>query len=168
MCKLGNAYYIECKLSMTRKYISFRLFFVAVSIVVLIAGLFIWRAHCAMTAARQYVSDVSQLRVGTSGFEDLARIREKYAAYSETGQPCKVESCVAKFRFSNGLPIRIYQDRPAFLYSVLTLSNGLLTGVGIGAVCYGSGIGAGPRPDARIRSKSGVRGTFQGGPQYVL
>lgn len=96
-----------------------------------------YRAHCAMVAARQYVSDVSRLQIGVSGAHEFALIRDKYSRYTEIDPDCRDEECV-KFKFDNGVPFNIFRARSAFLLSVLTLSHGLITSSVIDSVCWGS------------------------------
>jgi hypothetical protein len=138
--ELGNAQNIELEFSMKipKRYILLRLLFMAVSILLITACLVYYRAHRTMVAARQFVSDVSRLQVGTSGSQEFARIRDKYSRYAETNPNCTEDECVAKFDFDNGWPGGIHVAHPAFLYSILTLSHGSITSSVMGSSCYGS------------------------------
>jgi hypothetical protein len=102
------------------------------------ASLLFHRAHRSMVAARQYVSDASRLQIGVSGTHEFARIRNQYSNYAEIKPNCNDEDCIAKFEFGNGWPGGIHLAHPAFLYSVLTLSHGLITSSVIDSVCWGS------------------------------
>jgi hypothetical protein len=109
-----------------------------------LAGLICYRTQRAAAAARQYLLDALQLQVGTSRAGDFARTRRKYRdyEYQYEGEPsCGSEDCVAGFWFPKGGPNRGINGivHPSFLYSVLTLSHGRITGVSIGAYCYHKG-----------------------------
>jgi hypothetical protein len=101
------------------------------------AGLLFYRAHRAMVAARQYVSDASGLQIGVSGTPEFLRIREKYSHYAEIDPNCNPAECVAKFKFDNGWPRNIYAVHSAVLYSELILSHGSITSSVIGSTCWG-------------------------------
>ncbi|MGB6404345.1 MAG: hypothetical protein WBE31_18165 [Candidatus Sulfotelmatobacter sp.] len=82
---------------------------------------------------------MSRLQIGVSGVHEFARIRGEYSRYAEVDPNCNDQECTAKFKFDNGVPANfIFGARMAFLYSVLTLSHGLITNSVMGSVCYGS------------------------------
>lgn len=120
-----------------KRHIVLRLLLVVTTIIVVTACVMYYRAHRAMVAARQYVSDVSRLQVGISGTREFAEIRNKYKRFAQIEPNCNDNGCSVAFRFNNGLPVGAYFVRPAFLYSGLTLSHGSVTSSEISSTCYG-------------------------------
>jgi hypothetical protein len=109
----------------------------AIAVIVMTYGVMYYRAHRAMVAARQYVSDVSRLQIGMSGSREFDEIRNKYKRFVDIEPNCKQDDCSVGFRFDNGLPIGASFVRPAVLYSGLTLSHGTIASSVIRSSCYG-------------------------------
>lgn len=107
------------------------------AIIITSMGVLYYRAHRAMIAARQYVSDVSRLQIGVSGSREFDKIRNKYKGFAKVEPNCNEGDCNVGFRFDNGLPIGASFVRPAVLYSGLTLSDGTISVSVIRSSCYG-------------------------------
>lgn len=124
-------------MTILKRHILLQLLSAIMVIVIVTAGVTYYRAYRAMIAARQYVSDVASLQIGTSGSHEFAKIRSKYKRFSKINPNCNSDDCIAKFQFDNGWPGGIHLAHRATLYSVLTLSQGSITSSAIGTTCYG-------------------------------